>query len=287
MTDAIPGGREAVEKLFRNPALSMERLPVLMDAFSALVTDCGDGLRSLCPHPATFVLDNADFSIAADILEGFQDGVAYIFYAKAWDTRIVIGVERNAVNLLVESVFGGDGSEAPANHDRSPSKLDIRFGQKLAELVAFSLQEQLEGVAAVDLVLERVEPVVSATTMGPSDIDVAYAEISIQIFNQTGRIYVMIPHSAIHPNRGKFERRGGSKSASVDVEWTEQLKSEVGNTTVTVKAVIDGGVSTLRHVANYKVGSVIELPLDAQNSVVAKCNNSKIFTGRLVQSQGS
>jgi len=179
MSQTPGGGRDAVEKLFRHPELSMDRLPVLKDAFTTLATDCGEGIRAICPHPMTFALEEAGLCNASEVLDRYRDGIAYIFHANGWGTQVVVGLERATVFLLVESVFGGDGSEEPEVDDRLFTKLELRLGQKVAELAAASLNKFLSGISAIDLVFDRVEPAISSVMLGPAETGVARAQIDI------------------------------------------------------------------------------------------------------------
>ena len=287
MSQAPAGGREAIEMLFRHPELSMERLPVLKDAFTNLASECEEGFRALCPYRATFEVEKAGLGDASEFLDKYQDGVAYIFDANGWDTKIAIGLERAMVFLLTESVFGGDGSEEPEVAERPFSKLEIRLGQKVAELAVASMNRFFDGISAIDLVLERVDPAISSIVLGPAVSAVAQAQVNVQILYLLGSLFIMIPQSGVYPLRSKLERRGGITSASVDEDWTDRLKEGVESTTVSLRAVIHAHSSTLGEVAALKVGSVIELPLDAQNNLVATCNGSQVFTARLVQSKGN
>ncbi|MBU1211160.1 MAG: flagellar motor switch protein FliM [Alphaproteobacteria bacterium] len=286
MSQAPAGGRDAVEKLFRHPELSMESLPVLKDAFTTLASDCGEGIRALCPHPMVFAVAETGLCKASEVLDRYQNGVAYIFHANGWGTQVVIGIERATMFLLVESVFGGDGSEELEVDERPFSKLELRLGQKVAALAAASLNQFLSGISAIDLVLDRVEPAISSAMLGQAETGVAHARIDIQLLDRRGKIFIMIPRSGIYPLRSKLERLGGHTSALVDEDWTNRLKEGVESTTVSLRAVIQAHSSTLREVAAFKVGSVIEFPLDAQNNVIATCNGSQVFTARLVQSKG-
>ncbi|MBU2583358.1 MAG: FliM/FliN family flagellar motor switch protein [Alphaproteobacteria bacterium] len=286
MSQAPAGGREAIERLFRHPELSMERLPVLKDAMTSLTSDCAEGLRALCPHPAAFAIERTTLCHASEVLEQNQHGIAYVFHAAGWDSRIVIGFGRAAVFLLVESVFGGDGNEQSEAPERPFSKLEQRLVQKVADLAAQSLNRFLDGTAPIGLSLERVEAAISPGMFGPADPAVAVFEMDLQLQERTAGMFVMLPQSSIHALRSKLERRDGNPSLSVDEEWAGRLRSGVENTTVSLRAAIHGYNSTLGEVAALQVGSVIELPLDAHNSVVATCNGAEIFAARLVQSKG-
>lgn len=286
MSQAPTGGREAIDRLFRHPELTMERLPVLKDAMTNLASDCGEQFRALCPYPSTFAIEESKLCNASEVLENYQEGIAFIFWAAGWDTRFVIGLDRATVFQLVESVFGGDGSERPESIERPLSKLELRLAGKLAELAAQSLNRFLESIAEIDLSLERIEPAIAPGMFGSADPPVVGFRIGIQLIDQRGGMFVLIPQLGIYPLRSKLERRSGNPTAYIDEDWAGRLKSKIEGTSVSLRAVIPARRSTLREVAALKVGSIIELPMDAQNEIAATCNGSEVFTARLVQSKG-
>ncbi len=287
MSDAR-ASRQVIEKLFRHPELSIENLPVLKDAFTGVATTCASFVRELCPLPSSMLVNKVDMESVWDVLERYEGGVAFVYYVPNWDTRIVIGLDPRAVMSLIEAVYGSDGGgeEAEIDPERPFSTIELRLAQEIAERAAISLKESFAEITDLEFILDRVEPKIEFMMMGQTDFIVAFAQVILQVMDRGGQIFVMIPQSAIYPLRQKLQRRGNGGVASVDADWANRLRSGVSNSPITLKASIDGGTSTLAEVSKLRVGSVIELPIDAQSNVVVSSNQSRICTTRLAQSKG-
>lgn len=287
MSDA-KASRQIIEKLFRHPELSIDNLPVLKEAFTNVATTSAAFIRELCPLPSSMLVNKVEMESVWDVLERYEGGVAFVYYVPNWDARIVIGVDPRAVMSLVEAVYGSDGGgeEAEIDPERPFSTIELRLAQEIAAKAVGALKESFAEITDLEFILDRVEPKIEFMMMGQTDFVVAFAQVILQIMDRGGQIFVMIPQSAIYPLRQKLQRRGGGGIATVDADWANRLHTGVSNSPIELKASIDGGMSSLAEVSKLRVGSVIELPVDAQSNVVISSNQSRICTSKLAQSKG-
>ncbi|MEQ8824498.1 MAG: flagellar motor switch protein FliM [Filomicrobium sp.] len=280
--------RQVIEKLFRHPELSIESLPVIKDAFTGVATSCAAFIRELCPLPSSMLVNKVEMESVWDVLERYEGGVAFVYYVPSWDARIVVGLDPRAVMSLIEAVYGSDGGgeEGEIDPERPFSTIELRLAQEIAGRAAESLKESFAEVAEIEFILDRVESKIEFMMMGQTDFVVAFAQVILQIMDRGGQIFVMIPQSAIYPLRQKLQRRGGGGVATIDSDWANRLRTGVSNSPIQLKASIEGGTSTLAEVAKLRVGSIIELPVDAQSNVVVSGNESRICLTKLAQSKG-
>ena len=69
-----------------------------------------------------------------------MQAIAGIFHVPAWDSRVIVGFDRDFVFTMIELMFGGDGSEPPIEDMRSFSSLEMQITQALFEQVGHALQ---------------------------------------------------------------------------------------------------------------------------------------------------
>lgn len=279
-------GREAMESLFRHPELALGQMPVLKDAFTNMAAACADGLRELCPVPATLLVNKVDSEGVWDLLERYEGGVAFIYFAPNWGARVVVGLDRRAIFALVEATYGGEGGGEATETERPLSQLEIALASSVAGMAAASLKSSLGAVSPTDLILERTEVSIDFMMMGQSDFQVAAAQIVLQIMERGGQLFVFLPHAVLHPIRKKLQRAGGESVEVADPGWTQRLTGEIKEANVELKASMNGGSSMLSSVAALKVGSIIELPPGEQNNVTISTQDVSVFSGRLAQAQG-
>lgn len=272
---------------FRQPELSLERISLLKDIFEGVATKCASAMREYSPYPATFLVNKIDIEKLWDVLERYEGGLGLVYYARRWDARLVIGVDRRFIFALVDAVYGCEGGEPAYESERPFSALETRLIEVLSRYVTDHLSEAFEAIAPTDFVLERIEPSIEFMMMGQTDYSVIVSQIILQILDRGGQFFVLIPQSALHPFREKLERGGvGRAQAAVDVKWSGQLEAEITASEVVVKASINAGITSLRDVMAFQPGMIIELPADAHGEVQLSLNDSQLAKCELAQSRG-
>lgn len=275
--------KRMLEALTETPKLAIDKLPVLHAIFERVATTCSESLRAICSVPTTFFINQVKGDNAWDILEDYEDSIAALFYVPEWDATILIGIDRKFVFSLVEVAYGADGNETPFDSDRPFSQFESRFGKEILMMAAEALQNCFESVSSVTFKFDRIETSVEFTVMGPNDMPVVAAQVLFQVMDNGGRMYMLIPQSALYPIRKKLEREHQPISLPNDPRWTKRMQRGIAQTDVRLDAVLEKRLMTLSEVTNLQVGQLVQLDTHSYDLITLESGGEVLFRAKLGQ----
>ena len=287
MTEASPQSDAASigERLKALAKLSIDKLPVLNTVMERTAASCVEEFREYCSPTFSAFVNQIVSGDSWDLLEALSDSVAVIFYCREWDARVVIGLERRLVFAITEAMFGGEGTEAPFEATRPFTALEMRIGKAVSEFAAKALEKAFAAIHEISLEPERTETALEFTTLGQTSMMMIHAQILLQVLDQGGLMYVLIPQSSLNPIRQKLERERKPLPSSFDPRWTHALHNRISTTEVQVNAYIEGRDMRLSELVKLKPGATIELEGSGKN-IILECEGDRLFRGHLGQSQG-
>ncbi len=287
MTEASPQSNAASigERLKALAKLSIDKLPVLNTVMERTAASCVEDFREYCSPTFSAFVNQIVSGDSWDLLEALSDSVAVIFYCREWDARVVIGLERRLMFAITEAMFGGEGTEAPFEAARPFTALEMRIGRAVCEFAAKSLEKAFAAIHEISLEPERTETALEFTTLGQTSMMMIHAQILLQVLDQGGLMYVLIPQSSLNPIRQKLERERKPLPSSFDPRWTHALHHRISTTEVQVNAYIEGRDMRLSELVKLKPGATIELEGSGKD-IILECEGDRLFRGHLGQSQG-
>jgi flagellar motor switch protein FliM len=287
MTEASPQSNAASigERLKALAKLSIDKLPVLNTVMERTAASCVEEFREYCSPTFSAFVNQIVSGDSWDLLEALSDSIAVIFYCREWDARIVIGLERRLMFAITEAMFGGEGTEAPFEATRPFTALEMRIGKVVSEFAAKALEKAFSIIHEISLEPERTETALEFTTLGQTSMMMIHAQILLQVLDQGGLMYVLIPQSSLNPIRQKLERERKPLPSSFDPRWTHALHHRISTTEVQVNAYIEGRDMRLSELVKLKPGATIELEGSGKD-IILECEGDRLFRGHLGQSQG-
>jgi len=287
MTEAMqaPAVRPGTDRLLETPKLALDRLPVLTSILERLVATCAERFRDYCTIPSSFFVNQLEAGNSWDVLESYEDSVGAIYYARAWDAQILIGLDRRFLFSLIDAAFGGDGTTVPFEANRPFTGLETRVAKSVFSIVIPAFEDLLEPIAPVSFELEKVESKLDFQILGPTDIPVIVMQVLFQVLDNGGRMFMIIPQSALHPIRKKLERARAFEGSNVDPDWARKMQDGIVSANVTLEAVLDGPNLTLDDISQLQVGHILRLNADTQSLVAVECEGERVFLSRLAQSK--
>jgi flagellar motor switch protein FliM len=275
--------RRMVETLTETPKLHIDKLPVLHAIFERVATSCSENLRQMCAAPTTFFVNQVKGDNSWDILENYEDAIAALIYVPEWDAMILIGVDRKFVFSLLEVSYGAEGNETPFDSDRPFSTLEGRFAKEFLMMAAQALQSCFETVGSVTFKFDRLETKVEFTIMGPNDVPVVAAQVLFQVMDNGGRMFILIPQSALYPIRKKLEREHQPISLPNDPRWTKRMQRGIAQTEVKLEAILEKRVMMLGDVTQFQVGQLLELRTHSYDLITLESGDEPLFRAKLGQ----
>ncbi|MGP9813384.1 flagellar motor switch protein FliM [Rhodopseudomonas sp. NSM] len=279
---------QASDQLLGAAGISVERMPMLHVVFDQMTNLCAESLRSMSPSQSYFSLSGVASDRLSDILDRHEgEAIAAVFYAQAWDARILIGFDRDFVYTMIELLFGADGAEPPLDMPRVFSNVELHVAQVLFERFGKALKTSFSRVADVTFDLERVETRMDYLAIGRLNNMAVCANILLQALDRGGEMFIAIPHGALNPIRTVLSQIVSGESVSTDPNWSRQLHSEIQRTEVVLKAVLEEREFTLGEVAHFHVGQVLKLNATPKTMVRLECNDQRLFWCQLGQLDGA
>jgi flagellar motor switch protein FliM len=219
------------------------------------------------------------------VLESYEDSIAGIYYCRQWDSKIVIGLDRRFIFSLIDAAFGGDGSMPPFESDRPFTSLEARLARSVFNIVIPELEDLLTPITPVNLDLEKLETKLDFQILGQTEVPVISVQILFQILDNGGRMFMIIPQSALYPVRKQLERQRALDGTSVDPEWQKKMQDGLASSTMLLKGVLEGPELTLEQIAALEPGQILRLNADTKSMIALECQDERIFWCRLAQSK--
>lgn len=279
------GGQPGTDKLLEPPKLEVERLHVLKGVLERLVTTLAERFRDYCNVPSSFFVNQVESGNSWDVLDSYEDSIAGIYYCRQWDSKIVIGLDRRFIFSLIDAAFGGDGSMPPFEADRPFTSLEARLARSVFSIVVPELEDLLNPITPVNLDLEKLETKLDFQILGQTDVPVIAVQILFQILDNGGRMFMIIPQSALYPIRKLLERSRALDGTSVDPEWQKKMQDGLASSTMLLKGVLEGPEMTLDEITALEPGQILRLDADTKSLIALECQDERLFWCRLAQSK--
>jgi flagellar motor switch protein FliM len=282
------------DKLLDATGISIDRLPMLQVVFDRLATGCADVLRQMSASPTYFSVAGVQSQRIGDALAAHSHNtIAGVFHCPEWDSRILIGLDRDFMFTLLEIIFGADGSEPPFKHDsdfdgeRPYTNIEVLLAQQLLEQVGKSMRTAFAPVCDATFKFERIETRMYFATIGSRNNLAIRAELMMQGLDNVGQMFVVIPQTALNPIRQNLTRVLSGYATERDPRWTKQIQQEVQRTEVKLQAILEERTMTLGEISELKIGQVIELQASPRSPIQLQNNNETVFWCQLGQRDGS
>lgn len=276
----------SMRELFEPAKLELDRAPVLRGVFDRFAAGCGEILRPICMPQCTFMLNAISAGATWDFIEEYENGICAIYDSPEWEARIVIGFDRRFVFSFTDAIFGGDGTEAPYEGDRSFSAVEIGISKEILELATRHLTQLFNDIDRMSLSFERIETKPEFSSIGLPDAPAVIAKVVAQVYDGGGQIFIIIPQSALIPLRRKLERERMPEPTQSDPVWSKQLMTEIGQADVELTAILDGPALALGEILTFKAGDIMRLPATVDGLLSLESEDQPLFQCRLGQSQG-
>ena len=250
--------------LFRNTFSSMLRKAADVSTVSTDTIKFGEFLRSL-PVPSSL----------------------HIFRMEPLRGHGLMVVESKLVSAIVDTFFGGTGSQEAKITGRDFSAIEIRMTKNVVLSALKDLEKAWKPVHAVstNYVRSEVNPQFAAI-VPPTDI-VLVILFYIELENISGSITICLPYAAIEPIIPKLKAQFQSEEMEIDQVWVRRLRTELLQTEVEMVAELGVSDTTPGRLLEFKVGDTIMLGNDVTDPLFIKVEGVPKFKGFSGVSRGT
>jgi flagellar motor switch protein FliM len=276
-----------LEKLLDTGGVAVDRMPMLHVIFDRMAAQCSEYLRQFSSTPAFLTVAEVSTERIGDVLDAYDgNAIVAITYVQAWDSRVLIGLDRNFIFNLVEVLFGGDGGEAPITEKRDLSAIEVRLSQLIFELICKALRASFATVCETTFKVERTETRLDFAVIAPRNTFGVSAIINLRIQGRNAGMFILIPQAALNSIRQQLGRDLSNDMSLRDPDWTKQIEGEIGRTEVAVRGVIEERHFALEDIARLRVGQILTLQATTKTRVKLECNAEPLFWCNLGQADG-
>ncbi|ACB96374.1 flagellar motor switch protein FliM [Beijerinckia indica] len=275
------------ERLLDTAGVSIDRMPMLHVIFDRMVAQCSESLRQYSAAPAVFTVSSIGTERIGDILDAYENNtVVAIIHVQAWDSRILVGFDRAFISTLIETFYGGDGSEPPNIEKRPLSNIEIKLAQTIFDLLPKALQTSFSTISETVFKFERLETKLDFAVIAPRNTFGFITRINLRILGRHGEMFVVIPQSSLNSIRQELGRDLANDAVVRDPRWTKQIQNEISRTEVEVRAIIEDSHFVLGDFTELKIGQVLPLQATTKSRAKLECNAEPLFWCQVGQEDG-
>ncbi len=279
---------QITDRLLDAAGISVERLPMLPIMFDRMARVFADKMRQRAASPAYVSVSYIENERIGDVLDANEaNALVAVVYSPEWDSRLLIGFDRDFIFSMIEVMFGADGAEPPIDDERPFSNIETRIAQTLFIDAVNALQESLRPIAETTLKFERVETRMDFAVIGRRNNPAVVGRLLLQAIGRGGEMFVVIPHTVLNPIRQSLTQVVSGEGTSRDRQWTHHFQAEIQRTEVKINAVLEEREMSLDELSRLEVGQVLKLQATPRTPIKLECNKQPLFHCSLGQADGA
>jgi flagellar motor switch protein FliM len=275
--------RSGVRAIINSALVSYERLPMLEIVFDRLVRLMTTSLRNLTSDNVEVSLDQITSIRFGDYLNSIPlPAMIGVFRAEELDNFGLVTIESNLIYSIVDVLLGGRrGTVAMRVEGRPYTTIERELVTRMIEVVLQDATQAFAPLTQCRFSLERIEtnPRFAAIARPPNAALVVNLRIDME--DRGGRLELLLPYATLEPIRKVLLQQFMGEKFGRDNIWESHLATELWQTRVEVRAVMDEMKAPLKKVLNLKVGDTLMLNAPQDAPVTLKCGPMALTTARI------
>ncbi len=277
------GGRTGVRAIINSALVSYERLPMLEIVFDRLVRLMTTSLRNFTSDNVEVSLDQITSIRFGDYLNSIPlPAIISVFRAEQLDNFGLVTVDSGLIYSIVDVLLGGRrGAAATRVEGRPYTTIERTLVTRMIEVVLSDASQAFAPLTQVDFKLDRIEtnPRFAAIARPPNAAIVVKLRIDME--DRGGKVELLLPYATLEPIRKMLLQQFMGEKFGRDNIWEGHLASELWNTKLEVRAVLDEMKQPLRRMLDLKVGDTLMLEAPPESPVKLKCGAVDLSEGRV------
>ena len=289
--DGAVGAGKLREALRDHSGFAVERMAGLGRALDLFVTEAKRNLAPLLngiPGAATIgPVRSASLFQAIGDCSGLT---AAIYASKEPESRLLIALDERIDDLIVASVFGDSASLETGNdprdgEQRQRTAIETALIGEFARRLGRALEAAFAPVAPLSIAFERLTTLSDVYALGRRDMPSAAARISLPMNGGSCECLILMPQPFLLPFRRVLEREEAEPQRP-DRLWSLSMETEVKQTRLPVKAILEELPMCLGDVARFRVGEVLPLQSEGFDALTLECAGHDMFLCKLGEGSG-
>jgi flagellar motor switch protein FliM len=281
--DDDAGGKTGVRAIINSALVSYERLPMLEIVFDRLVRLMTTSLRNFTSDNVEVSLDQISSIRFGDYLNSIPlPAIIAVFRAEQLDNFGLVTVDSNLIYSIVDVLLGGRRGGASTRVEGRPyTTIERMLVTRMIEVVLQDARQAFAPLTEVSFNLDRIEtnPRFAAIARPPNAAIVVKLRIDME--DRGGKLELLLPYATLEPIRKMLLQQFMGEKFGRDNIWEGHLASELWNTKLEVRAVLDELKQPLRKMLDLRVGDTLMLDATPDATVSLKCGAVELCQGRV------
>jgi flagellar motor switch protein FliM len=277
------GKSDGIQAIVNSALVAYERLPMLEVVFDRLVRMMTTSLRNFTSDNVEVSMDNMTSIRFGDYLNSIPlPAMLGVFKAAEWDNYGLIVVDSSLIYSIVDVLLGGRRGTAPMRIEGRPyTTIERNLVERMIGVVLQDMKIAFEPLSKVDFVFDRLEINPRFATIARPANAAVLAKLRIDMEDRGGKMEFLLPYATLEPVRELLLQMFMGERFGRDSIWEGHLASELWQTDVDLRAVLDQQTMTLGDVIDWKVGSQLKLNASPQSTVNLRCGDVSLFAGAM------
>ena len=277
------GERSGVRALINSALVSYERLPMLEVVFDRLVRLMTTSLRNFTSDNVEVSLDSISSIRFGDYLNSIPlPAIISVFRAEQLDNYGLMTVDSNLIYSIVDVLLGGRrGTVAMRVEGRPYTTIERVLVTRMVEVVLADTKQAFAPLTEVEFKLDRIETNPRFAAIARPANAAILVKLRIDMEDRGGRLELLLPYATLEPIRKMLLQQFMGEKFGRDNIWESHLATELWNTHMEVRAVLDDQKIPLSKVLSLKVGDTIMFNKGPDAHVEVHCGGAPLTRGRI------
>lgn len=280
---AMKKEKSGILSLVHSRDITYERLPMLEVVFDRLERIMTTSVRNFTSENVDISLENISAQRFGDYLNSVPlPAMISVFKAVEWDNYGLIVVDSPMIYSIVDVLLGGRRGTVPMRIEGRPyTTIEASLVERLIRLILEDLSQAFAPITPIRFRFDRMEtnPRFAAIAR-PGNACVVF-KLRIDLEDRGGTVEFLIPYATLEPVRDVLLQMFMGEKFGRDSIWENHLAREIWLTDVELSAVLEEQTVNLSDIINLRVGSTIHLSANPDSSILLRCGDVPLATGKI------
>lgn len=262
---------------------SQTRLPMLEVVFDRLVMLLASSYRAFTSFTVDAEIEFSTYMKFGDYIDKLPiPSMIGVVRAIEWENLMLLTVDSSLTYALMEILLGGRKADSQIKVEgRAYTPIEQNIVLSVIDIFLNELSISFEPITPISFQLDRLESNPKFATIARGDDVVAVLKLQIKMESRVGAIELVIPYSTLEPVKKLLQKSFLGEKGSKDINWVKHIEDEIANTTISINVELSGVASTVKSLANLKVGTTIILDSEPDDDVQVTIDKLKITSGKI------
>jgi flagellar motor switch protein FliM len=260
------------ELIIERAKFSYARLPMLEVVFDRFALSLSQVLKTYLGAMTEVTLEKVDYLSCNDAVEGLPDpALVAVTEAQGWAGPMAVVVEPALLFAVIEITFGGRTVPGTPRNPRSFTAIEKRIGERLCEVTLEDLVRAFSKVSPTDFTISHLETNPRALLLGPPTSACVRMVMQIEAEERSGRMIFVLPNASFEPVNHVLGAAFTGGQLGGDTGWRNKMTGMLGQTSVTLNALMGETRVPLRDVLAWVPGTVLDFGMQEEDPVTITC----------------